>query len=91
MSAIPYVTLNDLVDNIRFQLEVSVDLSELSDEIFAYQLTHESLLALELTDIQLNAVLKAFTGCVSALAADVNCYPVGAIDTACFDTDGNPL
>jgi hypothetical protein len=91
MAAVPYVTLNDLVDNVRFQMGVSADLSELSGLIHDYQITHTALLELALTPIMLNALLKALTGCVVGLNADVNCYPVGAIDVICFDLDGNPV
>jgi hypothetical protein len=91
MAAVPYVTLNDLVDNVRFQMGISADLSELSGLIHDYQITHTALLELALTPAMLNALLKALTGCMVGLNADVNCYPVGAIDVICFDLDGNPV
>lgn len=91
MAAVPYVTLNDLVDNLRFQMTVSGDLAELSGIIHDYQITHTALLELALTDVMLDLTLKALTGCVVGLNADINCYPVGAVDVVCFDLDGNPV
>ncbi len=91
MSAVPALTLGDIMDNLIFQCECSVDLGELSGIIHDYRITHDSIATLEVTQEISNQWLKELTGCVVGSGTDLNCYPVGLTDTVCFDLDGNPV
>jgi hypothetical protein len=79
------------MNNLIFQCETSVDLSELAGEIHDYQITHSSISDLLLTTEMINVLLKKLTGCVAATETDLNAYPVGYNTALLFDLDGEPV
>lgn len=91
MSAVYILTLDNIVENFEFLCECSADLSELQGVIHDYRITHSELLSLEVTTEISNEFLKELTGVTVATGTDLNCYPRGLLETACFDLDGNPL
>jgi len=52
---------------------------------------NEDFWDLELSQDDLNALLKALTGCVVATGTQLNCYPTGLSTAILFDVDGNLL
>jgi hypothetical protein len=77
------------MENLIFQCTVSDDLSELADSIHDYQITHSGVADLLITEVIGNKILKTLTGCSFATQSDLNCYPLGQVDTVLFDADGN--
>jgi hypothetical protein len=91
MAAVPYVTLDDVLRNVQFQLEVSVGLAGASAVIEAYRLANAGFLSNPLSVDEINGSLKNLTGCTVATGTDMNCYPRGDVDVSCFDLSGNPI
>lgn len=91
MSAVPYLTLDDILENMQFQCEVSVLLLPFSAVIEAYRLANSVFLSADLSQDDKNSVLKHLTGCVVQTGTNLNCYPLGMTDTLCFDSDGNVI
>jgi len=89
MSAVPYLTLDDVLENMEFQCEVSILLAPFAAVILAYRIANSGFLSAGLSQDDKNNVLKKLTGCVVETGTNLNCYPLGMTDTLCFDSDGN--
>jgi len=89
--AVPYVTLDDCLANLQYQIEATPALIAVSALIEAYRLANVTFLMTETTLDERNDILKKITGCTSVLSSALNCYPRGAVTTLCFDADGNPI
>ncbi len=79
------------MDNLVFQCGVQSDLDELAGIIHDYKITHSSIADLVVVTATNNAILKTLTGCVVGTESDMNCYPLGLVDTLCFDLDGDVI
>lgn len=91
MSAVNYVTLDDVLANCQFQCEASVGLAGASAVIEAYRIANAGFLSNPLSSDEKLGVLQKLTGCTVGTGIDVNCYPRGLAETTCFDLDGNPV
>lgn len=91
MSAVSYVTLDDVLVNVNFQLEDSSAFAAVIVLIDAYRLANASFLSNLLSDDEKDGMLKRLTGCTVGLNPDMNCYPRGEAEVLCFDLDGNPV
>jgi len=89
--AVPYVTVGDFIDNLRFQCDADVNLAGLSNYLELYKILYPDLTAYTFAPPIGNELLKKLTGCVVATETDVNCYPLGLTTAILFDADGNPL
>jgi len=89
--AVPYITLDDVVENMIVQCGVHPNLSDLTVILEAYRVADGIPLTVPLLQDGRNAMLKILTGCVVATETDLNCYPSGLATTICFDIDGNPV
>jgi hypothetical protein len=89
--AVPYETLDDIVQNLIFQVEDFVLLLNLVVALEAYRATYSAVLAATMNDDDRHNQLQKLTGCTSALDVDINCYPRGLVTTLCFDSSGNPI
>lgn len=91
MAATPLTVLDDVVQNMIYQTEVSPSLASLVTVLNAYRVANAGTLATPLLQDDKNAMLKLLTGCVVATGTDLNCYPSGYATTVCFDLSGNPV
>jgi hypothetical protein len=89
--AVPYVDLNDMIRNVEYQMSFFPVMSVLSALIEAYRVVNEVAFSGALTMDDRHDILRGFTGCVSALSPDVNCWPIGYDTSICFDSDGVPI
>jgi len=91
VGAVPYLTFDAVVRNIEWQMSFFPILLPLSSVIEVYRLANPILAGLSLSTDNRHDVLRGFTGCVSALSPDVNCWPLGFDSAVCFDADGLPI
>jgi hypothetical protein len=89
MSAVYFHTIGDMVDNLIF-LSLTNEVGALvADWLQTWKDENPDYLDLELSQDDINAMLKALTGCVVGTDTDLACYPLG-IDTAIlFDLSGD--
>lgn len=91
MPARNYRSLNDICDNLRYQIEDVVGLELVVGAIAALQLANPAW-AIETLDTEdRNNMLRKLTGCTVGTLANVNCYPRGYVDTILFDLDGHEI
>jgi hypothetical protein len=91
MAAVPYVTLDDVLHNVNFQLEDSSGFAAVIVLIDAYRAANSGFLSNPLSQDEIDGMLKRLTGCVVGINSDMNCYPLGETDVRCFDLSGNPI
>lgn len=91
MSAVDYVTLDDVLENFQYQCEINALLAPFSAVILAYRLANSGFLSIELTQEEKNDMLRKLTGCTVGTGTTMNCYPRGYDLTLCFDLDGEEI
>jgi hypothetical protein len=89
--AVPYVTVGDFVDNLEVQCETFEVGALLIDWLETWKDENPDYLDLTFSRDDINALLKALTGCIVATGTDLNCYPTGLSTAILFDIDGNLL
>jgi len=88
MSAVPYVTLADVVTNMQFQCEIDDLLSGLVTILADYLSDNPSLASVGMDTDAKNHMLRIVTGLTVATGTAINCYPRGFDDSLCFDLSG---
>jgi hypothetical protein len=91
MSAVPYVTVSDFLDDLRFQCDALDVGGGISAYIELYKILYPDIVAITIVPRERVLILKKLTGCTVALDTDLNCYPRGLAETTCFDADGNEV
>ena len=91
MAAVPYITLNDFADNMRYLASEQVGMELVVAAIFALQVANPSWEVIPLSEDEINDCLKKLTGMTVATGTDLNCYPRGDATAICFDLDGNEV
>lgn len=89
--AVPYVRIEDFIDNCRFQCDASIAMAGLSNYLELYKILYPDLINYEFSAAEVNLLLKKLTGCVVATGTDLNCYPMGLLTAQLFDASGNPV
>lgn len=89
--AVPYVRIEDFIDNCRFQCDASPFLAGLSNYLELYKILYPDLINYEFTQPEKNDLLRKLTGCVVATGTGLNCYPTGLNTAILFDEDGVPI
>jgi len=89
--AVDYVTFDDICENLTYQCSEYAVLSDLITLINAYRVTNAVPLAVELSETNINDMLRLLTGCTVATGTELNCYPRGLVTTMLFDADGNEI
>lgn len=88
--AVIYVDVKTFAENLIFLAQTNSVGYLIAEVIQDWINDNEDFWDLPLSQEDLNALLKALTGCVVATQPDLNCYPLGLETTLCFDTSGNP-
>jgi hypothetical protein len=91
MAARDYKSLDDICDNLRYQIEDVVGLELVVGAIAALQLANPVWAIENLTTDDRNNMLRKLTGCVVGTMSNVNCYPMGYEQTVLFDLNGDPV
>jgi hypothetical protein len=91
MSAVYYTNIKSFADNLVFIALTNEIGALIAEPIQDWIDENEDYWALELSEDDINALLKALSACVVATRTDMNCYPLGLATADCFDLDGNPL
>lgn len=91
MPAVPYVTLNDFADNMRYLASEQVGMELVVAAIFALQVANPAWAVISMSPDEINTCLRKLTGMTVATGTDLNCYPRGDATAICFDLDGNEV
>lgn len=91
MAATPYANIRTFAENLIFLAETNSVGYLIAAVIQDWIDGNEDFWGLELSQEDINNIVKALTGLSVATGTDLNCYPVGAVDTLCFDLSGNPI
>ena len=87
---VPFTDIKNFAENLR-DLALSNEIGALIAEVIQDWIDeNEDYWELELSQDDLNALLKDLTGCVVATGTSLNCYPLGLTTAILFDADGNP-
>lgn len=90
-SAEPYVDILNFASNLVFIAQTNSVGYLIAAAIQDWIDANPDYWDLELSIEDVNALLKALTGCVVATGTDLNCYPLGAATQILFDAAGNPV
>ena len=89
--ATPYVTFDDVIENMVTQTDVGAVLGDLVPVLQAYRVAHAVELATPMSEHNINIMLGILTGCIVATGTTLNCYPTGTATMLYFDINGNPV
>lgn len=89
--AVPLVTLNDLVENVKWIMSEQLGLEEAVAALTLTQVTNPIWALTNITTDERNEHLKKLTGCVVGSETDLNCYPLGLTTAILFDANGDPV
>jgi hypothetical protein len=91
VAAVPYATVSDFLDDLRFQCD-ALDVGEgISNYIELYKILYPDIVAITILPRERVGILRKLTGCTVALDPDLNCYPRGEAEVICFDLDGEEV
>lgn len=89
--AVQYVDIETLVDNM-IAIAMTNSIGYLLAEVLTdWKSENEDFLDLELSEEDLNALLKEHTCCIVGTGTNLSCYPTGLTTALLFDIDGNLL
>jgi hypothetical protein len=91
MPAVNYLTLNDICENLKYQIGDVVGLELVVAAITSLEVLNPGWEVATLTTDDRNNMLRKLTGCTVGIGEGVNCYPRGYVDTILFDLDGHEL
>lgn len=91
MSAVDYITIGDMADNLIFIAQTNSIGYAIAAVIQDWIDDNPELCEEELSEDDVNAILKALTGCVVATRTDLSCYPLGSVTQILFDANGDPV
>lgn len=91
MAAVPYVTFDDVVENMVYQCSLATVFDSLIPVLQAWRVANAVPLAVEMSTLNKNRMLGIVTGLTVATGTDLNAYPRGYDTAFYFDLDGNPV
>lgn len=89
--AVPYTDIKNFADNLVFLSQTNSVGYLIAEVIQDWIDDNEDYWDLELSQEDINNLLKALTGCVVATGTDLSCYPLGEVTQILFDNSGNPI
>lgn len=85
------INIKDFAENLR-DLSLTNEIGALIAEVIQDWIDeNEDYWELELSQDDLNALLKELTCNVVGTGTNLSCYPLGVVTAILFDIDGNPI
>jgi hypothetical protein len=89
--AVRYVDIKTFAENLIVLAQTNSVGYLIAEVIQDWIDENEDYWDLELSQDDLNNLLKALTGCVVATGTSLNCYPLGLTTAILFDENGEPV
>jgi hypothetical protein len=91
MGAVDFLKIGDLANNLIFIAQTNSVGYLIAAAIQDWIDDNPDECDLDMSEDDINAILKALTGCVVATRTDLSCYPLGAVTQILFDANGDPV
>jgi len=91
LGAVDFIDIKSFADNLVFLAQTNSVGYLIAEVIQDWIDENEDYWDVGLAESDVNALLKALTGCVVATRTDLSCYPLGRVTQILFDSSGSPL